>query len=124
MAAPDRQLKPDTYRSEQNVQNWSFDEIYKVLATIPVVEYNNALYRMQGNQDGSLAVGTTIYDKRLDDTTTLNMIYIGEAVPGTATSAATWRIKRLNIATGLIIEWAANGNLTQVWDNRASLTYN
>ena len=69
-------------------------------------------------------VATPVYDKRLDDTTTLNMIYIGEAVPGTATSAATWRIKRLDVTVGLIIQWADSGDFTQVWDNRASLTYN
>lgn len=56
MAAPDRQSKPDIHRSEQSVQNWSFDEIYKVLATIPVVENNGALYRLQGDSTGKLKV--------------------------------------------------------------------
>ena len=59
MAAPDRQAKPDIYRSEQNVQNWSFDELYKVLVTIPVLEYNNELFRLQGDVSGSLKVAIT-----------------------------------------------------------------
>ena len=72
---------------------------------------------------GNVSTESAVYYKRLDDTTTTNMIYIGEATPGTATSAATWRIKRLNIATGLVIQWADSGNFSQVWDNRAGLTY-
>ena len=72
---------------------------------------------------GTVTAESPVYYKRLDDTTTTNMIYIGEATPGTATSAATWRIKRLNVATGLVIQWAGSGNFTQVWDNRAGLTY-
>ena len=54
MAAPDRQQQPDIHRSEQGVQNWSFDEVYKVLATIPVGEYNNSLYRLQVDSSGAL----------------------------------------------------------------------
>jgi hypothetical protein len=72
---------------------------------------------------GNVFTESAIYYKRLDDTTTLNMIYIGEATPGTATSASTWRIKRLDITSGLIIQWAGTGIFNQVWNNRASLTY-
>lgn len=73
---------------------------------------------------GNVSTESAVYYKRLDDSTTLNMIYIGESDPGTATSAATWRIKRLNVTAGLVIQWADSGNFSQVWDNRASLTYN
>lgn len=48
--------------------------------------------------------------------------YSGWADPGTATSAATWSVMRETIATGVIL-WADGGNFTQVWDNRAALTY-
>ena len=51
--------------------------------------------------------------------------YIGEAIPGTATSAALWRIKRM-VETGpdLVITWAdGNESFDNVWDNRASLSY-
>lgn len=73
---------------------------------------------------GTVSTESAVYYKRLDDTTTANMIYIGEATPGTATSAATWRIKRLNLTSGLIIQWAGTGTFNQVWDNRAALSYN
>ena len=51
--------------------------------------------------------------------------YRGEAYPGTATSAAGWRIQRLTITgADVAIEWAdGNDAFAQVWDDRASLTY-
>lgn len=49
--------------------------------------------------------------------------YIGEASIGTATSAASWRIKRVDSTTGTVIQWAGTGVFNQVWDNRASLSY-
>lgn len=55
-----------------------------------------------------------------------NPIYIGTAISGSATSAAAWQIRKLtydgsNNVTA--IQYAAAGSLTQIWDNRASLTY-
>ena len=54
--------------------------------------------------------------------------YIGEAVPGTATSASTWRIKRIGEYTvagqDAEIEWADGvATFTKVWDDRASYSY-
>ena len=55
-----------------------------------------------------------------------NYKYIGEATPGTATSSALWRIKRVEFLAGddIEIKWA-NGTSTEdrVWTNRASETY-
>ena len=50
-------------------------------------------------------------------------IYYGWAAYGTATSAASWRIVRVESATGNRV--AADGNILfdNVWDNRASLSY-
>ena len=51
--------------------------------------------------------------------------YIGDAKPATATSAATWRIKRM-VETGpdLEILWAdGDANFDNVWDDRAGLSY-
>lgn len=48
--------------------------------------------------------------------------YIGEAAPGSATSGAAWRISRITNATGSTY-WAAAARFSQVWDNRASLSY-
>jgi hypothetical protein len=53
--------------------------------------------------------------------------YVGWALPGTLTSAATWKIMRMDetVATGsLSITWA-NGVMTysNIWNNRTSITY-
>lgn len=51
--------------------------------------------------------------------------YFGDAQPGTATSAACWRIKKVTeTSTTLVIEWASGSNhFNQIWDNRLSLSY-
>ena len=49
--------------------------------------------------------------------------YVGEASIGTATSAASWRVKKVDSTTGIIIQWAGTGVFDQIWDNRASLSY-
>lgn len=66
------------------------------------------------------------YAMRTDDVGG-GVIYQGWALPATATSAAAWRIKRIT-ETGspsdFTIEWAASANtFTNIWDNRAGLTY-
>jgi hypothetical protein len=55
-----------------------------------------------------------------------NLEYVGWSTPGTATSAAAWRIMRL-VYTGsdvIRVEWAdGDGEFDNVWDDRASLSY-
>lgn len=58
-----------------------------------------------------------------DTVTSASYIYICEAAPGSATSAAVWRCSRLTVATG-VLAWAdGDGNFDNIADNRASLTY-
>jgi len=52
-----------------------------------------------------------------------NIEYVGEAAIGTATSAASWRIKEIDSTTGVTIRWAGTGVFDQVWDSRETLTY-
>lgn len=52
--------------------------------------------------------------------------YVGEAQPGTATTAALWRIKRVTLGPGddVTEQWAGgSAAFSQVWDDRASLSY-
>ena len=53
-------------------------------------------------------------------------VYVGFALPGTATASATWRIMKLAYSGEnlLSVTWA-NGNMlfVNVWDDRASLPY-
>lgn len=60
-----------------------------------------------------------------------DLIYIGYARPGSATSAPCWQIKMITYSgtTPVSILWptgsdgAASNDFDQIWDNRASLTY-
>lgn len=64
---------------------------------------------------------------QLDDVTTTSVTYIGVAAIGTATSAASWQIKKLDESgtpITLTIKWAdGNDSFDNIWDNRSSLTY-
>lgn len=53
------------------------------------------------------------------------IIYVGEAAPGTLTSSASWRIKKIDQTTNpTIITWADGIDaFTKIWDNRGTLTY-
>lgn len=64
------------------------------------------------------------YTKRIDfvgDT----LMYKGEADPGTAESAAKWRVQRLTfVGDDVTYEWAAGtAAFDKVWANRTSLSY-
>ena len=54
-------------------------------------------------------------------------IYIGETIPGGATSNAVWRIKKLTYDVNgnvTAIQWSPlSGNFGDIWANRASLSY-
>lgn len=64
------------------------------------------------------------YAVRVDDVGS-GISYVGNAVAGSATSSAAWKIKRITDSNGdLTIEFAdGNVNFDNVWDNRASLSY-
>ena len=54
-----------------------------------------------------------------------NTTYIGEAALGSATSSAVWRIKKLSVSgTVITLAWAGGvETFTQIYDNRAALSY-
>ena len=59
------------------------------------------------------------------DDTEAGTLYVGESAPGSETSDAAWRIKRI-VETGpdLSILWAdGNADFDNVWDDRVNLTY-
>ena len=60
-----------------------------------------------------------LYKKAIDKVSSV-LMYVGEAVPGTASATAAWRIKRIT-PTG--VEFAGTAVFDQVWNNRASLSY-
>lgn len=72
------------------------------------------------NPDGTY-IGPPSLDLQVDDTGTYT--YLGNATPGTATSAASWRIKRVTNATGVITHADGSSSFIKVWDDRASYSY-
>lgn len=64
-----------------------------------------------------------LYNVFLDEASA-TITYVGEALPGTAGSASTWRIKKLDSTSGLVITWAdGDSDFDKIWDDRASYTY-
>ena len=67
------------------------------------------------------------YNKLVDAES--NFTYIGEAVPGSTTDAAVWRIKRVEEVSGVggddyNILWAdGTADFDKVWNNRATFSY-
>jgi len=59
------------------------------------------------------------------DQATANLMYVGEAAPGSAASSAVWRIKRMSQSGDqTTIEWAdGDSGFNNIWNNRASLSY-
>ena len=59
------------------------------------------------------------------DTVSDVLLYVGKAIPGTATSAALWRIQEITVVGDeTIILWAdGNTDFDNIWNNRAALSY-
>lgn len=63
-------------------------------------------------------------DVEVDDYSQEDIVYIGYARPATQESEAKWRIKRLDVSSGLKTKWAdGNHEFDNVWTDRATLTY-
>lgn len=93
----------------------------------------SSVYRLKVNSDGSINAttsgGTTSYLTKIDTATTSNVIYIGKAaLTGSAvsTASAVWQIKKLDTSSLALDKKYADGDdqFNNIWDNRASLTYN
>lgn len=76
-----------------------------------------------GTSMGALNVDAPVM-KQVIDVASASVTYICEAVPGTATSAASWRVQRISVSGNVTtISYAGGGKFDQVADDRASLTY-
>jgi len=58
------------------------------------------------------------------DTVSSTILYLGESDPGSLESASVWRIQKIDLTTGVSINFA-NGEkeFDKVWDNRTGYTY-
>lgn len=81
-------------------------------------------YDEQLRQSGFLETLTATQAVIIDDTTTPDTTYIGKAAVGSSTSDPVWQVAKLDTSSGLTKTWAGTAGFDQVWDDRASLTYN
>ena len=59
-----------------------------------------------------------------EDSGDSDILYVGRAEPGTATSAAAWQVLKIDGSTGKILKWAGGDSMfIHVYDNRESLSY-
>jgi hypothetical protein len=56
------------------------------------------------------------------DQASSTVIYLGEGLFGALTSEAKWKIKKIDLSSGVRIT-SASEDFNQIWDNRAALTY-
>lgn len=98
----------------------------------PTIETEDGLAVPIANPDGTPISGgsTTVveYTRLIDETSTTDVTYIGEALPtgsAIATSSPVWRIKKIDESGAVTsIKWAdGDTNFNNIWDNRTSLTY-
>ena len=80
--------------------------------------------QVQGLDVFRLRMQMADYSLLLDDAGS-GVTYVGMAVPGSATSSAVWKIKKITITgADLSVMWAdSNTNFDNVWDDRLGLTY-
>lgn len=63
------------------------------------------------------------YIARIDEASA-TVTYVGKAKPGTATSAASWLIQKVDTTSGTTVLFGGGAaKFDQVWDNRAALSY-
>lgn len=80
-------------------------------------------YRDESNGKTKVAVvmeddgGGLIFDQASS-----TVMYLGEGLYGATTSESKWRIKKIDISSGVVIK-SASKDFNQVWDDRASLIY-
>lgn len=130
MANPDRQTSPEIKRSEQAIQNWSFDEVYKVLAMLLLGEYNGGLYRLQVDADGNLKISgsfsesTSVIDSNNSTTTPLGSsgVFTGTATDVTNYEAVYIQLisDKASATNGLEIQTSDDG---VNWDHKHRYTY-
>lgn len=105
-----RNNKSEIHKSEQQIQNWSFDEEYKVLVQHTVGYDGQALVRQEAN------------DMQVKIVESGGYTYICKAAVGTAEATAKWKIYRID-ATGNKVYADGNASYDNVASDPASLTY-
>lgn len=81
------------------------------------------------NSDGSIIVSDVQFTTKMENLTSGQAQYVGEALPGTAITAASWRIKKIEYDDGETkpptgIVWASGtASFDKVWNSKTTYTY-
>jgi hypothetical protein len=106
--------------SDLNEQLASIDTAVRMQPQAPTqIKVTNPDGSAIGSLSGSTIYITVIREKTGDPET----LYIGKAVPGSATSDPVWQVASLDENTNLDLLYADGGAFTQVYDDREALTY-
>lgn len=94
------------------MQNWGFDDELKTPRVVVAGFDGTSIQR--GIADSMAIKITTVGD----------ITYIAIAAPGTAQSAASWQVKKIDNTTGTVITWAGgNANFSNVATDLTALSY-
>lgn len=86
-----------------------------------IYEKTSSVWALVGNLSEKQMLASQV-----DFTNNETIIYRGEALPGTALSAGSWRIRRLTISpdNDVSTQWAdGNDQFDNIWDDRLTLSY-
>lgn len=75
------------------------------------------------NPDGTEVGGGGTYQLNYDTDSTVNAVYLGKSVPGSADSDAAWQIVKINTTTQEKRYADAETTFTKVWDERVTYGY-
>ena len=125
--------KTDTTKIEKALEKQSeqLDKLYDkpgptFQTDLPFQDNDGNIKRVTLTADGKIPVeagATSTYESRNDTTTDANLVYLGKALPGSATSDAAWQIKRYNKSAGHMSFADDVTTFTKVWDNRSTYGY-
>lgn len=104
-------------------QNPSDGEWYNI-AVVESIDVPGIFGLVVLNPDGSTYNRTPAAKVLIDKTTTTNVVYVGKAPIGTATSSGAWQITKVDKSSSPIsITYADAGAFTATWDDRVSEVY-
>lgn len=103
----------NTTYTTQSILNDSYDEVTGVLAVLPL-EYDPS-GATKRPVTGNLALKVTVSGA---------ITYVAEAAIGTAQSAASWRVKKVDTTSGTVVTWCdGNDNFDNVATDLTALSY-
>lgn len=123
---PQNNTLPEVTRREHDekgtgakkVTLFGYDANADDLARIGVVDNGDGTFSLKTSSGES-----SVFQSFNDTTTDTNLVYLGKAVAGTATSSAAWQIKRYNKSAGTMTFADDITTFTKTWDSRTSYSY-